>query len=449
MRLTDVIRSVDDLKPSADLHYILIRRELPPDRRVTVLSADLAAALHAPGSPADVPLMALDRITVFDLQSSRDRVIQPLLDDLTLQSNIGYPDEVVRIDGRANVPGAYPLEAGMTVRDLIRAGGGLSGAAYGGSAELTRYKVINGESRRTELIQVDLAAVLRGDPAANSRLEPYDSLSIKRIEAWTEQEQITLSGQVKFPGTYSIKQGETLKSVLLRAGGLTEYAFPEGSVFTRQELRDREQKQLDLLGDRMEKDIAFAALQGIALNASGAAGVAGAGGAGGAAGATTALTVGHSLLTQLRQSRAIGRLVINLPRLLRSSIGSVSDVIVRGGDELIVPKFQQEVTVIGEVQTATSHLYRPGLSRDDYIALSGGETVRADKSRIYVVHADGSVVASGGARWFRSGSNVRIEPGDTVVVPLNAEHLPPIPLWQAVTQILYNVSIAVLALHAL
>src|SRR5882762_10491062 len=126
MRLTDVIRSVDDLKPRADLHYILIRRELPPDRRVTVLSADLAAALRAPGSPADVPLMALDRLMVFDLQSSRDGVIQPLLDELTLQSNIGYPDEVVRIDGRTNVPGAYPLEAGMTVRDLIRAGGGLS-----------------------------------------------------------------------------------------------------------------------------------------------------------------------------------------------------------------------------------------------------------------------------------------------------------------------------------
>src|SRR5213082_2707582 len=315
MRLTDVIRSVEDLKPNADVHYILIRRELPPDRRITVLSADLAAALHAPGSPADVPLMALDRITVFDLQSSRDRVIQPLLDELTLQSNIGYPDEVVRIDGRANVPGAYPLEVGMTVRDLIRAGGGLSDAAYGGSAELTRYKVINGESRRTELIQVDLAAVLRGDPAANLRLEPFDSLSIKGIQGWTEQEEITLIGQVKFPGKYSIKQGETLKSVLLRASGLTQNAFPEGSVFTREELRVREQRQLDLLADRMEKDIAFVALQGAAVSQGGAAAA-----AGGAAGATTALTVGHSLLTQLRQSRAVGRLVINLPRLQRSPV---------------------------------------------------------------------------------------------------------------------------------
>src|SRR5262249_51533446 len=74
MRLTDVLHAVDELRPNADLHYILIRRELPPDRRVVVVSADLVAALNEPGSPADVPMMPRDRITVFDLQSSRDRV---------------------------------------------------------------------------------------------------------------------------------------------------------------------------------------------------------------------------------------------------------------------------------------------------------------------------------------------------------------------------------------
>ncbi len=374
--------------------------------------------------------MARDRLTIFDLQSSRDRVIQPLLNDLKLQSSIARPDEVVRIEGRANVPGEYPFESGMTVRDLIRAGGGLSDAAYGGTAELTRYRVINGESRQTEVIRVDLAAVIRGDPSATVRLEPFDTLSIKEVQAWTDQEEITLRGEVKFPGKYAIKRGETLKSVLLRAGGLTDYAFAEGSVFTRKELREREQRQLDLLAVRMQEDIQFAALQGATANQSGAA---------------TALTVGQSLLSQLRASRAVGRLVINLPRLLRSPTGSSYDVMLRNSDELIVPKLQQEVTVIGEVQTATSHLYRPGLSRDDYIGLSGGETIRADKGRIYIVRADGSVVANG-SRWFTS-SRESIEPGDTVVVPLNAEHMPPLPLWQAISQILYNVAIATLAVH--
>jgi polysaccharide biosynthesis/export protein len=431
MRLSTVVRSVEDLRPNADLHYILIRRELPPDRRITVLSADLTAALADPGSAADVPLMPRDRLMVFDLQSSRDRVIRPLLEDLKLQSNIALPDEVVRIDGRANVPGEYPYEAGMTVRDLVRAGGGLSDSAYGGTAELTRYVVVNGESRRTELITVDLAAALRGDATANVKLQPFDSLSIKEVEAWTDVETITLRGQVKFPGRYSVKPGETLKSVLLRAGGLTQYGFAEGSVFTRKELREREQKDLDMLAQRMQSDIAFVALQGTVANQAGAA---------------SAVTVGESLLAQLRQAKAVGRLVINIPRLLRSPIGSQYDVVLRDGDQLIVPKFQQEVTVIGEVQTATSHLFRPGLTRADYIAMSGGMTVRADRARIYVVRADGSVVANSGARWF-SSANVEIKPGDTIVVPLNAEHIPPLPLWQAVSQILYNVAIAVLAVH--
>src|SRR5262249_36498413 len=90
MHLTEVIHSVDDLQPNADLHYVLIRRELAPDRHVTVLSADLAEALFAPGSKADVELQPRDRIRVFDLSTGRDRVIQPVLDDLRLQASAAH-----------------------------------------------------------------------------------------------------------------------------------------------------------------------------------------------------------------------------------------------------------------------------------------------------------------------------------------------------------------------
>jgi polysaccharide biosynthesis/export protein len=123
-------------------------------------------------------------------------------------------------------------------------------------------------------------------------------------------------------------------------------------------------------------------------------------------------------------------------------------VIMRNGDELFVPRLQQEVTVIGEVQNSTSHLYNSKLGRDDYISMSGGLTRRADHKSIYVVRANGNVVANQGNRWFKNG-DVGIKPGDTVVVPLDAEHLPPLPYWTAVTTILYNVAIAVAAVHAL
>ena len=119
---------------------------------------------------------------------------------------------------------------------------------------------------------------------------------------------------------------------------------------------------------------------------------------------------------------------------------------LRDGDELIVPKFEQEVTVVGEVQDPTSHLFKADLSRDDYIRLSGGFTAQADAKRIYVVRADGSVVANEGSRWFNGAPGVEMQPGDTIVVPINAEQMLPLPFWEAMTAIVYNVAIAVAAI---
>lgn len=431
LRLSKVIASVDDLKPNADLRYLLIRRELPPDRHVAVLSADLTKALANPNGAGDVALMPRDQIIVFDFETDRARVIAPVLSELRLQSQVNRPTELVRVDGRIKVPGEYPLEPGMRVSDLLRAGGNLQDAAYSNSAELTRYALDGAGKRTTTLIEVDLAAIANGIPGADIELQSSDFLNIKELPSWSEREQVTLRGEVRFPGIYPIQRGETLHSVIARAGGLTQYAFSAGSVFTREDLKRREQEQLDLLSTRMQSDLASLALQGAQANQSGVA---------------QSLSVGQSLLAQLKTSKAVGRLVIDLDKVVTSRSGSEQDVILRDGDELIVPRLRQEVTVIGEVQTTTSHLYQKGLSRADYIAQSGGVTRKADDKQIYVVRANGSVVADGGSRWFRS--SVEIKPGDTVVVPLDTERMPALPLWQAVTQIVYNIAIAAAAVNS-
>lgn len=432
LRLSEVIRSIDDLKPNADTHYVLIRRELPPDRRTVVLSADLAAALRAPGTAADVELMPRDRLTVFDLESGREAVIEPLLADLKLQANAARPTETVRIDGAVKVKGSYPLEQDMRVADLVRAGGGLDDSAFGTSAELTRFRVV-GNARQTETINVDLEAALRGDAAANLSLQAFDILVIKETPEWREQEVVRIEGEVQFPGDYPIRRGESLRSVLERAGGLTPFASARAAVFTRDSLRKREQLQMDKLAERVQIDLATSALQSAHMNQ---------------AGANTALSVGQSLLTQLRSAQAVGRLVIDLPAAISARPGTSDDVILQDGDRLIVPKQRQEVSVLGEVHNSTSHFYQPDLARDDYISLSGGATRKADRRGIYVVRADGSVVARASNRWFSRGSQIKMEPGDTVVVPLDTERLPPLPLWQAVTQILYNVAVSVAAINS-
>jgi polysaccharide export outer membrane protein len=433
MRLTDVIPSMDELRPNADRNYILIRRELPPDRRVTVFSADLERAILEPASADNFELAPRDRIYVFDLESGRDRFIEPLLRELRLQSQIDAPTQEVSVAGKIKVPGKYPYEPGMRVSDLIRAGGNLDESAYGGEAELTRYGIGDGEAREAELIKIDLRAALAGDPAANIPLRPFDYLVIKEVPLWAAQEMVEIRGEVRFPGRYPIQRGETLRSVMQRAGGLTDLAFVPGAVLTRVELRDRERKQLETLGSRMQSDIAVLSLQAAQETGRDAA---------------QALAVGQSLLAELRNARPVGRLVIDLEQSMNAAPGSEIDVVLKDGDQLYVPRITQEVTVIGEVQSATSHLYDPALSRDDYIAMSGGLTARADKDRIYVVKANGSVVAESGNSWFSRG-RVRIEPGDTIVAPLDAERMRWLPLAQAVSSILANLAISAAALSSL
>jgi protein involved in polysaccharide export with SLBB domain len=114
---------------------------------------------------------------------------------------------------------------------------------------------------------------------------------------------------------------------------------------------------------------------------------------------------------------------------------------------LLIPKQTQEITILGEVQSPTSHIYRSGLTRDDYIAMSGGTTQKADKSRIYVVRANGDVIA-GRSGWFRRTQSFDMLPGDTIVVPLDTERVKGLPLWTSVTTIIYNLAVALLAVHS-
>lgn len=432
MRIADVVHSLDELEPGADQHYVMVRREEPPDRRIRVLSADLERAVTEPGSAANIALMPRDRIYVFDLESGRDRIVEPVLRELRMQSRIGEPTPEVSVAGRVKVPGTYPLESGMRVSDLLRAGGRLDEAAYGGRAELTRYEVVNGESRQAELIQIDLDKVLAGDPGADIALHPFDYLMIKEVPLWAAQEQVEIRGEVRFPGRYPIHRGETLRSLMQRAGGLTDFAFVDGTAFTRVDLQERERKQLRTLATRMQTDLAQ-----LSIMTSQEAGI---------RDASQTLAVGQSLLAALRDTQPVGRLVIDLNRAMRAPPGSEGDIVLKDGDRLLVPRITQEVTVIGEVQSATSHLYRQDLSRDDYIGMSGGLTPRADSAHIYVVKADGSVVTRSGDSWFSSGGKVKA--GDTIVAPLDTERMRPLPFWTAVTQILYQLAISAAAVNS-
>jgi len=436
MRLTDLIGSVNHLKPDADRHYVLIRRQPDLSGSIEVLSADLAAALSNPRGPADPLLQSLDQVMVFDLATGRAAVMEPLLKQLRRQAVFGDPAREVTVGGMVRAAGTYPLEYGMRVSDLIRAGASLTDSAFGLTAELTRYDVRDGTRRVAALMQVDLAAVLSGDPDADLVLQSFDFLNIQQVSEWRRQGSVELKGEVRFPGKYPFEAGERLSNVITRAGGLTSHAFIEGSIFLREDLRQREREQIERLINRLEADLASLAMQ--AARAAAAQG----------ASAQQSFGVGQALLTQLRRAEPMGRLVIDLSAVLKGD--DSHDVVLKDGDQLLIPERSQEVMVLGEVQHATAHIYAPGLSRNDFIGLSGGLTANADGRRIYIVRANGAVVAGQGRNaWFRDAGGMEIRPGDTIVVPMDVDRIPALAMWQSVTSILFNLAVAVAAVGSL
>jgi polysaccharide biosynthesis/export protein len=441
IRLSDILPSFDELRPNADRRYVMIRREVPPEEKVEVISANLERALSARGSPADPELRARDKIIVFDLSASRERVVAPVIRELELQASPDKLAQIVNVDGKVKAPGRYPLEAAMHVSDLIRAGGSLDDSAYGGEAELTRYEIVNGDARQTALIPIDLAAIRRGDAGADLELKPYDTLLIKVTPQWEEPGTIEVAGEVRFPGKYPIHRGETLSAVLHRAGGFTDLAFPEGAVFIREELKKREKDQMELLATRLQSDLTALSLEVVSSSTLSS-------NANGTASSAQALAIGQQLMTQLRDLKPVGRLVIDANGVMKRRPGASGDVIVRDGDRLLIPKQSQEITILGEVQSPTSHVFKAGLTRDDYIAKSGGATQKADWKRIYIVRANGDVVSGehrGG--WFRRSHSDEIRPGDTIIVPLDTERVRALPLWQAVTTIIYNLTLGIYAIR--
>jgi len=424
MRLTDLISSTDELRQGVDTDYVLVRRESKRGDPIEVLSTSLAAALQNPGGADDIALQSRDSINVFSLALGRQRIVEPLLEELELQSTIDSPLQIVQISGNVRAPGVYPLEADMRVSDLIRAGANLSEQAYALEAELTRYSVGLDGIRGSERVRVDLDAIRRGDRNADLMLKEWDYLIINRIPDWDKIWTVTLEGEVVFPGSYRVRPGDSLADVVQRAGGLAPNAFPEGAVFLRESLKEKEQEQIDTLVLRMESDLAALSLQSANT------------------GSAETMSAGQDLLNKLKNTEAVGRLVIHLENEVGSSAAEVE---LRDGDKLLVPTASQVVSVLGETQQNSSHLYRSGLSRDDYIDRSGGLTRRADKKLIYVVRANGAIVAANRSRWLGRGKNVDIRPGDTIVVPLDTDKMRPLTFWGNVTQILYQGAIAVAA----
>jgi polysaccharide export outer membrane protein len=315
----------------------------------------------------------------------------------------------------------------MRVSDLIRAGGDLQQKGYKLEAEIIRFIVIDEKRREAIRLPIDLAAIGNGDVSKDIPVEPFDTLTLKQVVDWRDVITVEVVGEVNYPGAYVAKPGDLLSDLIERAGGFGTRAYPRAAVFVREELRVKEQRQLDQMRERLREELASMQLTIAQEDPK----------------VQEAYGSAQDILGQLETTRAVGRLVIDLEAIIN---GVSEDVILQNGDRLMVPDRPQEVTVIGEVYHPTSHLFTKDQSRNEYIKRSGGFTVKADKKRIYVVKANGEVMAPSGG-WFGSGQQP-IEVGDTIVVPLDVDRIRPLYLWTSVAQIVYQTALAIAAFNS-
>lgn len=356
---------------------------------------------------------------------NRSELMYPLINKLKAQSRSGQSTPLVRIGGEVKVPGEYPLTENAKVTQLIAAAGGVTDAAYLGRAELTRAVSVDAHSNgvQVENISVDLQQALAGtnDLALQSR----DRLNIFPIPDWNIDSTIEIRGEVKFPGRYTIQRGEMLSDIIARAGGLSRNAFMHGVVYTRESVKERERLQLKKLTEQLRADIASKGLseQGIATSPQDAL----------------------LMIDQIENQPLVGRLVLDMPAILAGE--PEADIQVENGDLFYIPRVDSTVSIVGEVQHASSHRFKAGLSVDDYLSLAGGLRKRADSERVYVIKANGSVVIPQQNGWFAVKSET-LEPGDTIIVPVDTEYKDSLSLWATVTQIFYQSAVAIAALNS-
>jgi len=301
----------------------------------------------------------------------------------------------------------------MTLRDLIFAAGNVKKTAYLQNAEITRT-IIDRSGVKSHIINVDLGQALKGDPQANIPITEFDEVVVRRVPEWKDvtDRYCTLSGEVRFPGVYPIIRGETLSSVIERAGGFTGKAYLRGAKFTRKLTREIQQKRMDEVITRTEQDLMRKQQELSSVAASKEE-----------LEATKATLEGmRASLEKLRQAKAEGRVSISITSL-KDLQESLYDLELQGGDALEIPQSSKSVMVFGEVYNPTTVIESPGATVGDYLKKAGGPTTNADEAEMYVVLADGTVVSKRemGGIFFNPFKSYTLQAGDAIVVPQRLE----------------------------
>jgi len=272
------------------------------------------------------------------------------------------------------------------------------------------------ETLKSSLIPFDLGKlVIDHDSSQDIALQPSDTITVFsqsdiRVPLDRQTKYIELEGEFVHAGIYSVQPGETLRDVAQRAGGLTQKAYLFGAEFTRESTRLLQQQRIDEYARTVSME-AERGTQALAMSTpSGSA----------AADVSASRMASQELSTRLSQIRATGRIVLQF-HPDSSGVDDIPAMSLENGDRFVVPFVPSTVNVVGAVYDQNSFLFDHGRSVIHYLEMAGGPNRNADSRHAFVIRADGSVVSraavKGASIWTNSFNQIRLNPGDTIVVP--------------------------------
>ncbi len=422
MRIKDALLGVGGLTKDAYLNRGEVVRSINEGKDYQTIYFDVAKAMSG-DSQENLLLHDRDRI-----------IIHSVWEMFGIKS--------VFIDGEVTKPGMYQYTEQMRVSDLIFKAGNLLESAYLNEAELSSQVVEDGNTVKIDHRKIKLREALKANLDHNVLLKPYDRLFVMRISNWRAEKFVAVSGELVFQGRYIIKKGERLSSLIERSGGYTDKAFLRGAVFKRETVRELQQKGLEEMIKRLERDLMMESGALISTSVSQEEVLA----------RKIEMEQKQKFIVSLNQLKATGRMSINLAHL-RLLKGSEYDIELEDGDSLYIPPRPSVVNVSGAVMSQGSYLFSEKLNFEDYISMAGGYARYADIDNTYILKVDGSARRvskgfmnwnSGKSRWELTAygeETKEIEPGDIIVVPERIERIAWLREIRDITQTLMQMAV--------
>ncbi|MBF0409590.1 MAG: SLBB domain-containing protein [Candidatus Riflebacteria bacterium] len=416
MKLSDLIDRPDCLKKDPYLEYGEIRREEGIGGTTNILSFNPGKVLEKEQA-YNFELFPRDQVIIFPASSLHEKV-------------------GVTIFGEVVTPGKYSLMPGMKVKDLIHAAGGLKTGVAQVPAEFTRVRMENGK-KVTEISSVDIEKALSDDPKHNVLLKPLDTLVIRTIPDWNQNNYVTLSGEIKYTGQYTFQPGEKLSSLLKRAGGFTERAFLKGAVFKRKSVFAEQRTYLKKLMDSTRIGAKAQMIRNMSSKTD----------------TTPSLetkeneSAKEEIFENIKDFTGAGRVVINISEG-QSFENSKYDMMLEPGDELNIPQKPSVITIEGAVNNPTSILWEEGKPLSYYLAQAGGISSFGNREGTCLIKVNGSTVTRQ-RRPIKCFLATKAEPGDAIWVPVEIRPYPE-PFHKKiapVAQILGNLAVTALAIQ--